>query len=320
MPANISPLLRRLALQYNLDPEAVEAVARGEGGLQNREEDIGDLSGGGSYGPFQLYTKGALPARYHGRPQAADQWAWSPEGIKYALSRMVAAGAGGLRGADAVNTIIRKFERPAKPDASVAAALARLRGGSVAQPVEQGTFNPKVAGSIPAALTANPNRDMILQGLIAGKDPNDLLQALRTAPVPSGGAASFPVVPSRQATPPVVPSRPGTGQGIKELIYGNRAVFDGTAVPYTKQDHDDHLHYAAQTAQKMLQAFSLAQKLGLVARENPYVDPVDPVHTKGSHHYQSFPGKYNGRLLGQAADFSGNPAKLKLLYQRLAGL
>lgn len=120
-------IIRNLAAEYGLDPDAVVAVALGEGGLVNREGDIGDLSGGGSYGPFQLYAQGALPARFRGNPTLADTWAWSPEGIAYALSRMVQAGARGLRGPAAVETIIRRFERPADPNTSVARALARYR-------------------------------------------------------------------------------------------------------------------------------------------------------------------------------------------------
>mgnify|MGYP003588852742 CR=1 FL=1 len=59
---NAPRLITRFAKQFGLDPQAVLAGARGEGGLRNRPGDIGDLSGGGSFGPFQLYTQGALPA------------------------------------------------------------------------------------------------------------------------------------------------------------------------------------------------------------------------------------------------------------------
>lgn len=117
--------IRQSARRYGIDPRAAVAVALGEGGLVNREGDVGDLSGGGSYGPFQLYAQGALPSQYRGRPKVADTWAWSPEGIDYAVSRMAQAGARGLRGPRAVETIVRKFERPADPDTSVARATSR---------------------------------------------------------------------------------------------------------------------------------------------------------------------------------------------------
>lgn len=46
-------------------------------------------------------------------------------------------------------------------------------------------------------------------------------------------------------------------------------------------------------------------RFGLEVRENPYFDPVDPVHTEGSHHYQEYaPGR------GEAIDVVGDPADL----------
>lgn len=105
------------APRYNLDPQAVIAVARTEGGLVNRADDRGD--GGRSFGPHQLYEQGALPKQFVGNPDAADAWAWSPAGFEYALRKMAEAGASGLRGQSAINTIVRKFERPADPDGEV---------------------------------------------------------------------------------------------------------------------------------------------------------------------------------------------------------
>lgn len=326
--ASVAPIIRALAPKYGIDPQAAIAVALGEGGLQNREGDIGDLSGGGSFGPFQLYTKGALPAQYRGKPQVADRWAWSPEGIKYALSRMQAAGAGGLRGSAAVEAIIRRFERPANPDKSVRLALSRLgtvpSGGGVAQLAEQGTFNPEVAGSIPAAST---RRDAILQGLISGRNPHQLIQSLMgMRESPASTTAPLSQGRGRAETGFVSPAAPGipagaNSKGIRELIYDPvGSVFDGVRSSKPYGGHGNHLHFAGTSPQQMLRAIALARQLGLSVRENPYTDPVDPVHTKNSHHYQVFPGKYNGRQLGQAADISGDPAKLRTLYARLAGL
>jgi len=121
---NVSPIIRALARKHGIDPQAAIAVAMGEGGLVNRDGDRGD--GGRSFGPFQLYERGELPRQYVGRPDIADQWAWSPAGIEHALSRMAETGARGLTGSRAVETIIRKFERPADPDSSVRNALGRL--------------------------------------------------------------------------------------------------------------------------------------------------------------------------------------------------
>lgn len=47
------------------------------------------------------------------------------------------------------------------------------------------------------------------------------------------------------------------------------------------------------------------KRFDLEARENPFFDPVDPVHTEGSHHYEEYaPGR------GEAIDVVGDPAKL----------
>lgn len=115
--------IRKYAKKYNVDARAAVSVARTEGGLSNRAGDIGDLSGGGSYGPFQLYAQGALPAPYRGNPQKADRWAWSEAGIEYAIRSMARAGAAGLKGPQAIEAIVRKFERPADPEGQISKAL-----------------------------------------------------------------------------------------------------------------------------------------------------------------------------------------------------
>jgi hypothetical protein len=96
------------------------------------------------------------------------------------------------------------------------------------------------------------------------------------------------------------------------------AIFDGQVSSKRVGGHDKHVHAAFTNPQSVLRAIALARRLGLAVRENPYTDPVDPVHTEGSHHYRTFPGKYNGRRLGQAVDVSGNPAAMRRFYQSLA--
>ena len=154
---NTVRVITALAERYNLDPRAVIAVAMGEGGVAYRPGAIGDKAGGGSYGPFQLYAQGALPQRFRGRPDAADQWAWSPQGIDYALRQMKKAGASGLRGRQAVETIIRKFERPADPDKSVRLALSRY--GGVRPPKSTGgRVGPSSAPRVSASPTPGPTQ------------------------------------------------------------------------------------------------------------------------------------------------------------------
>lgn len=100
-----------------LDANAVLAVARQEG----LGGGIGDQ--GTSFGPWQLHVGGAFPSGVVGRGQE-QAWAWSPAGIDYAL-RHIASVAGGQRGAQAVQSIVTRFERPADPASEVSRALGQ---------------------------------------------------------------------------------------------------------------------------------------------------------------------------------------------------
>lgn len=172
-------------------------------------------------------------------------------------------------------------------------------------------------------------RNFILTALIQGANPFDVIrdaprETREVRPLEPSGvpAAASPVMPKPISSEVAANSgfTGGLSGGIRELIYDPMgSVFDGVASSKAYGGHGKHIHYAPRTPQQMLQAISLAQSLGLSVRENPYTDPVDPVHTKNSHHYSLFPGRYKGRQLGQAADISGDPAKLKALYARLAG-
>lgn len=108
---------------YGDDPLAVVADAQGEGAGGG----IGD--GGESYGPFQMRIGGALPEPYasHGKNNATtNAWAWSENGIRYAIHAMTTANpsARGLRGHAAIYAIVYGFEKPGdKPKAY------RLRSG-----------------------------------------------------------------------------------------------------------------------------------------------------------------------------------------------
>src|SRR3990167_1132873 len=115
----VRDLILRLAKKYRLDPNAVFAVSRGEGGL-----DWGAVGDGGhAFGPFQLNDAGGVITN---RPGDHAAFANSPAGLDFALRKMAEAGAAGLTGPAAVEAIIRRFERPADPDSSVRNALARL--------------------------------------------------------------------------------------------------------------------------------------------------------------------------------------------------
>jgi murein DD-endopeptidase MepM/ murein hydrolase activator NlpD len=146
-PAAKKRLIAQLARQRGLDPGAVLAVASTEGGFGGA---IGD--GGTSFGPFQLHWGGAMPSQFRGDSKASQRWANSREGITYALDQMVKAGARGLTGQQAINTIVRRFERPADPDSQVAKALGRY-----SQFRSAGSSNGRTPGSGPGGLGSSPS-------------------------------------------------------------------------------------------------------------------------------------------------------------------
>ena len=162
--------IRQRAAKYGVDPQAALAVASREG----LSGAVGDQ--GTSFGPFQLHVGGALPA---GRGRA---WAESPAGIDYALGQMGGV-ARGLRGPQAVNAIVRRFERPADPNAEVAGAIGALGsfggagGGAALSPALPSFASGPAAGgqNIGAVI-----RQGILGAWRKGAEP-DLLALLRNA-------------------------------------------------------------------------------------------------------------------------------------------
>jgi hypothetical protein len=143
------------ARKRNLDPAAILANAAGEGGWYNREGDIGDLAGGGSYGPFQLYAQGALPAQFRGNPEKADTWAWSKPGIRYGLNAIDKV-ASGLSGKPALDAIVTQFERPANAAEQVEKRWGYYPEAKRAVKTGGGTLPPKMAGLMDLISQNNP--------------------------------------------------------------------------------------------------------------------------------------------------------------------
>lgn len=132
-----SPIERQIiagARARGIDPQAALAVARVEG----LGGGVGDQ--GTSFGPWQLHVGGAFPTGRvpHGQEQA---WAMSPAGINYALGQ-IGGVARGLHGPGAVNAIVRRFERPANPDAEVQKALGLYGSGGATSAIPAGISSP----------------------------------------------------------------------------------------------------------------------------------------------------------------------------------
>lgn len=167
--------IARMAQAHGLDPNAVLAVAKQEG----LGGGVGDQ--GTSFGPWQLHEGGALPQGI-ANPQ---QWAWSPAGVTYALSR-IANVAKGLHGSQAVNAIVSRFERPANPGKEIAGALAAYGGAPVVQP--------------PAAMPVQPGRTVNPRAPMAGGQNKNIAAALKLLGF-AAPAASEPVAPVEAPAP-----------------------------------------------------------------------------------------------------------------------
>lgn len=308
MMPDATPTIIALARKYRLDPRAVLAVARGEGGLSNREDDIGDLAGGGSYGPFQLYAQGALPAQYRGKPRQADSWAWSPAGIR----KMASVGAARLQGEAAVNTIVRKFERPAKPDASVAAAIGRLGSSTVAPQPGSPTPTPASPPGVDAVAARKQMLLSLLQQRRSGSsDRSPVLQALTS--LRQAQRQPTPSVPAPSSLPGQPPANgPELGQGrggIDDAFYTplGYSIDEGKRWDKTIANHNDHGHVSFTDSKRARAIMAEALRRGLSVRENPLYDKVDPVHVQGSDHYSTF---QDDPKVGRGVDISGDPKKL----------
>jgi hypothetical protein len=62
---------------------------------------------------------------------------------------------------------------------------------------------------------------------------------------------------------------------------------------------------------EMEQAIRQAQRMGLHVGENGLVGKVNPVHVKGSYHYQT----YGNSKVGRASDISGSPQQMAAFYR-----
>lgn len=100
---------RQRCAAHNIDALAAFANAMAEG----LSGGIGDQ--GRAYGPWQIWAADGRIQAFAGMPPYAPHiqgWAWSGNGIEYAIRSMVAGGAKGLRGHAAVHAIVYGFEKP----------------------------------------------------------------------------------------------------------------------------------------------------------------------------------------------------------------
>jgi hypothetical protein len=245
----------------------------------------------------------ALSAYNSGRPDAyKDPGFAGGQTYNYVKGILAAAGAGG--NAPAAPAVGAPATRGAAPVQSpVAAAL----GMQAAPP-------PDPRAQLLRALAATQGPD--LTGFYRQLGRARQAQAAQAAaPQPLAYTGQSPNIRTLPYTgqSPNIQNLPYTGQngGFVELLH------EGVGGP--THSTGEHIHFASTNPQTELQAIKLAEQLGLSVRENPYTgDTVDPVHATNSYHYRTFPGLYNGRRLGEAADASGDRNAMLRLYALLS--
>lgn len=175
---------------------------------------------------------------------------------------------------------------------------------------------PAAVAAAPSGGNGNPRAQFALNLISAMNQPSqsgqnmglmNAIQSLRPPTLPPQPPAAGPVPRGAQA--PVEAGR--LGAGVRELFYDPLGAYDEGNWIKPIGGHSDHVHVSFGTPEAALAIIKRAQKLGLRVSENPYVDKVDPVHTKGSYHYRTFPASN----VGQGLDTSGDPAKMAALFR-----
>ena len=279
-PAAIS-LLNRLLAQRGVDVQAADAVF----GMEGLSGGIGDQ--GHAFGPGQFNDAGGVwTGRYQGAtPQQKNQLAWSPAGLAELADR-VARVAAGQHGAQAVQSIVTRFERPANPGREIAGALGRSTGapaGSAAADLGgssgMGTGRG-VPGGLLAALLANRQAvgletPSALAQLLAQPGPQQPLANIWRPPKGNGTGGN-----GRDLTLAAVPGPLDTRPGI---------AVDQAILPAVEQ---------------------LAGRFGV---------KVNSGYRSPQHNAQVGGAGNSDHLRGDAVDFTGAPAALQALYRFAQG-
>lgn len=163
----------------------------------------------------------------------------------------------------------------------------------------------RVGPAAAAAAAADPSaRQALLLSYLQDRDRPDALLNL------AAGLQELPAAAAPAYKAPKQPTKPAAGGGgkILELFY------DPAGFKSPGNDHGDHVHAGFDSPEAVRAAAELARSMGLDVRENDAYEPVDPVHSKNSLHYQRFPGT----KLDKAIDVVGPPQKLSRYAKTIA--
>ena len=328
---NYEEITRQIARRKGLDPDIFAAQIRQESGF-----DPNARSYAGALGIAQIVPKwhpGVNPLNpIEALNYAADHMAtllkkyggdWRPALSVYNSGRPDKWQDPNFSGGQTYN-YVKKILGGASAPSGGGGGVPTVNNPPTASPL------PPTSLAVPSATElqalAEPNLTGALLGSL-GKGSGAMLQSISSAllappinvPIDSVGVPPPAALPSMTPVPTSTASVPTGGgsfrSGIAEAFYDPLGGYDEGKFIGAIGRHNDHVHVSGKDANTMLRAIKLAQSLGLSVRENPYTDPVDPVHTQGSYHYRTFPGQYGGKKLGQGIDVSGPPEKMAAFYK-----
>lgn len=294
-------LMRKILQQAGFRGDSLRtalAVAMAESGGRATAHNPNRATGDDSYGIFQInmlddlgpdrrrrYGLGSNQALFDPATNARVAYAMSKGGTDWSPWSAYKSGA------------YKKFlGQPAALLGELGADGASEAPAAAAAAVSPGHDPRQVALSLLAQRRPSRRRGLIQE--LAGRQDAPAEAVMESGPEPgrTGGAPAGPM------------------GGLRELFYDPKGGYDEGKFIGPIGGHGRHMHAAVDNPKLMLWLIKDAQRRGLSVRENPYTDPVDPVHTKGSFHYSNFPGRYDGKPLGRAVDISGDPAKLAALW------
>jgi hypothetical protein len=196
--------------------------------------------------------------------------------------------------------------------------LGGVAGDGSVPPVTSPTVPGAAAG--PSVRPGDAIRNLLIRSLASGQrpTPTQIVSTIRQGIAARQQATASAEPVSANVGNTFAAEAPGSssGKGLVEAFYDPLGQYDNGR--FSNQGiggHSDHVHLSITNPQTMISAISKAQQMGLRVGENPYTDPVDPVHVKGSFHYKTFPGMFGGKRLGEGIDVSGDSAAMAAYYR-----
>lgn len=326
--ANYRRIARRKARKYNINPRYFVRQIDAESGFNPNA-----VSPAGARGIAQIM------------PATAQGWGVNPDRPKAALDAAAKNMAGYLKSykGDWRKALAAYNAGPGAvaqyggvpPYAETQAYVKKiLAGGS---PRERGSGSGRKA-STRSVTTRTPRvdnsalRQSLKLGYLDERGDPDALLRLATGLQGAKNVPGRSVTRTTRTTRSNGSERGPKGGGRRAVRKGDGKIYEvfhdplgeyfdsGKVVKGAIGGHGGHVHVSADP-RVALRLGREAQRRGLAVRENPFFDPVGPVHTGGSFHYKSKrirrrDGGMSRRKVGYAIDVSGGTAEQRAEFAR----